>query len=75
MHTKLWTGQNIQRLSMLFGAEVDKLVNEQNLKNLNVLPSSISEVELVKSAVNHKKPISVGFFIVHYAKLNAAIVL
>ena len=51
------------------GAEVDKLVIERNFKNLNVLPSSIYEVEMVKSEVNHQKPISVGFFILQYAKL------
>ena len=52
------------------GAEVDKLVNERNFKNLNVLPSSIYEVEMVKSEVNHKEPIIVGFFILQYAKLT-----
>ena len=50
-------------------AEVDKLVNERNFKNLNVLPSSIYEVQMVKSEVNHKEPIIVGFFILQYAKL------
>ena len=68
MHTKLWTGQSIQRLSMLFGAEVDEQVNERIFKNLNVLPSSVYEVEMVKSEVNHKEPIIVGFFILLYAK-------
>ena len=41
------------------GAEVHKLVNERNFNNLNVLPSSIYEVEMVKSEVNHKEPIIV----------------
>ena len=51
-------------------AEVDKLVNEWTFKNLKVLPSSIYEVEVVKSEVNHKEPIIVGFFILQYAKLT-----
>ena len=52
------------------GAEVDKLVNEQKYKILNVLPSSIYEVEMFKSEVNHKEPIIVGFFILQYANLT-----
>ena len=52
------------------GAEVDKLVNKRNFKNLNVLPSSIYEVEMVKPEVNHKEPIIVGFFILQYGKLT-----
>ena len=31
------------------GAEVDKLVNERNFKNLNMLPSSIYEIELQRT--------------------------
>ena len=52
------------------GAEVDQLVNERNFKNLNLLPSYIYEVEIVKSKVNHKEPIIVGFLILRYAKLT-----
>ena len=52
------------------GAEVDKLVIEQKYKILNVLPSSIYEVEMFKSEVNHKEPIIVGFFILQYANLT-----
>ena len=52
------------------GAEIDPLVNERNFKNLNLLPSSIYEVEMVKPEMNHKEPIDVGFFILHYAKLT-----
>ena len=52
------------------GAEVDKLVNERNFKNLNVLPPSIHEVKMVKSEVNHKEPKLVRFFILQYAKLT-----
>ena len=52
------------------GAEVDKQPIERSFKNLNVLPSSIYEVEMVKSEKNHKQPIIVGFFILQYAKLT-----
>ena len=52
------------------GAEVDKLVNERKFKNLNVHPASIYELEVVKSEVNQKEPIIVGFFILQYAKLT-----
>ena len=52
------------------GAEVDKPVNERNFKNLNVLYSSIYEVEMVKSDANHKEPIIAGFFILRYVKLT-----
>ena len=52
------------------GAEVDKLVNERSFKNLIVLLSSIYEDENVKSEVNHKEPIIVGFPILQYGKLT-----
>ena len=52
------------------GAEVDKLLNEWNFKNLNVLPSALHEVEMVNSEVNHKETIIVGFFILQFAKLT-----
>ena len=52
------------------GTEVDKLANKRNFKNLNVLPSSIYEAEMVKSEVTPKEPITVGFFILQYAKLT-----
>ena len=44
----------LSKTQYVVGAEVDKLVNERNFKNLNVLPSFIFEVEMVKSEVNHK---------------------
>ena len=52
------------------GPEVDKLVNKKDFKNLIVLPSSIYEVEMVLSEVNHKETIILGFFILQYAKLT-----
>ena len=52
------------------GAEVDKLLNERNFKNLNVLPSAFYEVDMVKSEVNHKEPIINGFFILQFAELT-----
>ena len=44
----------LSKTQYVVGAEVDKLVNERIFKNLNVLPSSIFEVEMVNSEVNHK---------------------
>ena len=52
------------------GAEVDKLNNHRNFKNLNVIPSSSYEVEMVTSEVDYIEPIIVGFFILQYAKLT-----
>ena len=51
-------------------AKIDKLVNHRNFKNLNVLLSSIYEVEMGKLDVQHDEPITVGFFIPQYAKLR-----
>ena len=45
-------------------------MNERNFKNLNVLPSSVYEVEMVKSEVIQKESIFVGFFFLQYAKLT-----
>ena len=61
---------NSSKTQYVVGAEVDKKVNERNFKNLNVLPSYIYEVEMVKSEVNHKEPIVFGFFTRQYAKLT-----
>ena len=52
----------------VFRAEVDNLVNERSFKNLNVLLSSIYEVEMVKLEVNHKEPIIVGFYFLQHKK-------
>ena len=44
------------------GAEVDKLVNHRNFTKLKVIPSSIYEVEMVNSEVEHQQYIFVGSF-------------
>ena len=38
--------------------------------NIRYTNDSISEVELVKAQIEHRKPILVGFFILQYAKLR-----
>ena len=52
------------------GAVIDKLVNDRNFKNLNLLPSYIYDVEMIKSKVNQKEPILVGFLFLQNAKLT-----
>ena len=39
-------------------------------KKLDHVNNSLFEVELVKAQIEHKQPIIVGFFILHYAKLR-----
>ena len=39
-------------------------------KRLNHITDQLYEVELVKSEIEHKEPIIVGFFIFNYAKLR-----
>ena len=60
----------LSKTQFVVGAENDKLVNEGNFKSLKVLPSSIYEVEMVKSEVNHTELKIVGFFILQYATLT-----
>ena len=39
-------------------------------KRLNIVDEKLYEVELVKSEIEHRKPIFVGFFILQYAELR-----
>ena len=39
-------------------------------KRLRYINDQLFEVELAKSEIEHKEPIIVGFFILHYAKLR-----
>ena len=39
-------------------------------KRLNFINDQLYEVELVKSEIEHREPIIVGFFILQYAKLK-----
>ena len=39
-------------------------------KRLNDITDEMYEVELVKSEIEHREPITVGFFFLQYAKLR-----
>ena len=45
-------------------------INSRMLKRLNHITDQLYEVELVKSEIEHREPIIVGFFILQYAKLR-----
>ena len=45
-------------------------INNKFFKRLNFITSQLYEVELVKSEIEHREPIIVGFFILQYAKLR-----
>ena len=47
-----------------------KAINNRLFKRLNSVSRDIYEVELVKSTIEHREPIIVGFFILQYAKLR-----
>ena len=45
--------------------------NNSNLFiRLNNITDQLYEVELVESKIEHREPINVGFFILHYGKLR-----
>ena len=45
-------------------------INSKTFKRLNHITDQLYEVELVKSEIEHREPIIVGFFILQYAKLS-----
>ena len=45
-------------------------INSKMFKRLNHITDQLYEVELVKSEIEHREPIIVGFFILQYAKLR-----
>ena len=47
-----------------------KATNNQFFKRLNCVAKKLYEVELVKSTMEHREPIIVGFFKLQYAKLR-----
>ena len=47
-----------------------KAINNRLFRRLNNVSTDIYEVELVKSTVEHREPIIVGFFMLQYAKLR-----
>ena len=44
--------------------------NDKLFKRINFITDQLYEVELVKSEIEHREPIIVGFFILQYAKLR-----
>ena len=47
-----------------------KAINEPLFKRLNTVEKDLYEVELLKSTIEHREPIIVGFFILQNAKLR-----
>ena len=47
-----------------------KAINNQYFKKLNIVAKDLYEVELVKSTIEHREPIILGFFILQYSKLR-----
>ena len=47
-----------------------KAISGKLFKRLNSVLKELYEVELVKSKIEHREPIKVGFFILQYAKLS-----
>ena len=45
-------------------------INETLFKRLNTVENDLYEVELLKSTIEHREDIIVGFFILHFAKLR-----
>ena len=54
----------------LSDAKTHIAMNSKLLKRLNHITDQLYEVELVKSEIEHREPIIVGFFILQYAKLR-----
>ena len=53
----------------LNGEKTHKAINGKLFKRLNSVWKELYEVDLVKSKIEHREPIIVGFFILQYAKL------
>ena len=47
-----------------------RAINKKLFKRPNFITDQLYEVELVKSEIEHREPIIVGFFILQYAKLR-----
>ena len=46
------------------------VINNKRFKRLNFITDQLYEIELVKSEIEYREPIIVGFFILQYAKLR-----
>ena len=54
----------------LNGEEIHSAIKNELFKRLNFITDRLYEVELVRSEIQHREPIIVGFFILQYAKLK-----
>ena len=45
-------------------------INNKLFKRLNFVKDQLHEVDLIKSEIEHREPIIVGFLILQYAKLR-----
>ena len=54
----------------LNGEKTQSAINYKLFKRLNFITDQLYEVELVKSEIEHREPIIVGFFILQYAKIR-----
>ena len=50
--------------------KIHNAINNKLFKRLNFITDQLYEVELVKSEIEHREPIIVGFFILQYAKFR-----
>ena len=69
MVTKLWIGVDIQQQKI----SVEKshgAINEKVFKRLGFIYERLYQVELVKSEIEYKEPITVGFFTLRYEKVR-----
>ena len=47
-----------------------RAINNQFIKRFNIVAKDLYEVKLLKSTIEHREPIIVGFFLLQYAKLR-----
>ena len=50
--------------------KTQRAIDEPLFKRLNTVEKDLYEVDLLKSTIEHREPIIVGFFILQYAKLR-----
>ena len=50
--------------------KIHRAINNQYFKRLNFVAKDLYAVELVKSTIEHREPIILGFFILQYSKLR-----
>ena len=50
--------------------KTNSAINNKHFKRLIFITDQLYEVELVKSEIEHREPIIVGFFVMQYVKLR-----